>query len=567
MLSSRAAAFSVKALLNTTTDRAKDALQQNASSTKNTRKKNVRGKHNHVRNPFMESHHQGITESSLDVEPPLVQDTNTRLLPMDTCPLGSQNVFHGGGTKGMCDEEDELVDVENCADLPDVCGLPSHPIDVNGSAIPSSMDFSSSSFGSGDALSLSSPYYPQGLSKSSSTNTDWQDPSSNVDRASDHLFNNDASLDLSCSGVTIQLLQTELWSKFNDLGTEMIITKNGRRMFPVVKVGLRDLHPHKTYMVYLDMIAVDTRRYRYVYPSSRWMVAGTGEPLGDHPPYIHPDSPSTGAQWMAAPSIAFDRLKLTNNKTRLTKGQIILHSMQKYQPRIWVQEVDPSTTCADLPSVVNMSLAQSASFPETTFITVTAYQNQQITRLKIDSNPFAKGFRDTTKQKEMLDRRLHQETDSHSPQSLPAMSFILPFGIPGPPHIPLARFPPHYPFPSPASIPQFGLACPHAPPQFHHSDPVSHNPYALNSPVSPPISPLVLSQQWYHDALGAVAREGVEGGGGRADEGRLPWMQDASPSALFHRSNSMPLFFPPFMPSLHVPHPHALDLTKRKDET
>ena len=35
------------------------------------------------------------------------------------------------------------------------------------------------------------------------------------------------------------------------------------------------------------------------------------------------------------------------------------------------------------------------TFPETQFTAVTAYQNQLITRLKIESNPFAKGFRDT----------------------------------------------------------------------------------------------------------------------------------------------------------------------------
>ena len=36
-------------------------------------------------------------------------------------------------------------------------------------------------------------------------------------------------------------------------------------------------------------------------------------------------------------------------------------------------------------------------FPETVFIAVTAYQNQLITKLKIDSNPFAKGFRDSSR--------------------------------------------------------------------------------------------------------------------------------------------------------------------------
>ena len=34
-------------------------------------------------------------------------------------------------------------------------------------------------------------------------------------------------------------------------------------------------------------------------------------------------------------------------------------------------------------------------FQECTFIAVTAYQNEKITQLKIDHNPFAKGFRDT----------------------------------------------------------------------------------------------------------------------------------------------------------------------------
>ena len=32
-------------------------------------------------------------------------------------------------------------------------------------------------------------------------------------------------------------------------------------------------------------------------------------------------------------------------------------------------------------------------FPETEFIAVTAYQNELITQLKIDENPFARGFR------------------------------------------------------------------------------------------------------------------------------------------------------------------------------
>ncbi|CAL4139710.1 unnamed protein product, partial [Meganyctiphanes norvegica] len=67
-------------------------------------------------------------------------------------------------------------------------------------------------------------------------------------------------------GVTVQLLQQDLWNRFHTMGTEMIITKNGRRMFPVVKVRLQGLKPTSQYMVYLTMRPLDNRRYRYVYP-------------------------------------------------------------------------------------------------------------------------------------------------------------------------------------------------------------------------------------------------------------------------------------------------------------
>lgn len=48
--------------------------------------------------------------------------------------------------------------------------------------------------------------------------------------------------------------------------------------------------------------------------------------------------------------------------------------------------------------VANMSqIVASATFDETEFIAVTAYQNEKVTQLKIDHNPFAKGFREQGK--------------------------------------------------------------------------------------------------------------------------------------------------------------------------
>ena len=68
--------------------------------------------------------------------------------------------------------------------------------------------------------------------------------------------------------------------------------------------------------------------------------------------------------------------------------QTILNSMHKYQPRFHLVR---ASDIMQLP----YSTFRSYVFKECQFIGVTAYQNEKVTQLKIDHNPFAKGFRDT----------------------------------------------------------------------------------------------------------------------------------------------------------------------------
>ena len=68
--------------------------------------------------------------------------------------------------------------------------------------------------------------------------------------------------------------------------------------------------------------------------------------------------------------------------------QTILNSMHKYQPRFHLVR---ASDILQLP----YSTFRTYVFSETMFYAVTAYQNEKITQLKIDHNPFAKGFRDT----------------------------------------------------------------------------------------------------------------------------------------------------------------------------
>ncbi|XP_060532969.1 optomotor-blind protein-like isoform X3 [Cylas formicarius] len=212
----------------------------------------------------------------------------------------------------------------------------------------------------------------------------------------------------------------DLWEKFHKLGTEMVITKSGRQMFPQMKFRVSGLDLKAKYILLLDIVAADD--YRYKFHNSRWMVAGKADPEMPKRMYIHPDSPSTGEQWMQK-VVSFHKLKLTNNisdkhgflKEKSIDFLTILNSMHKYQPRFHLVRAND---ILKLP----YSTFRTYVFKETEFIAVTAYQNEKITQLKIDNNPFAKGFRDTgagkrEKKQAMLAQR---HTDDKTSHPLPA---------------------------------------------------------------------------------------------------------------------------------------------------
>ncbi|XP_072163849.1 uncharacterized protein [Diadema setosum] len=182
----------------------------------------------------------------------------------------------------------------------------------------------------------------------------------------------------------VNLESKELWEKFHKRGTEMVITKSGRRMFPSFKVRVSGLDKKAKYILLMDIVAADDCRYKF--HNSRWMVAGKADPEMPKRMYIHPDSPSTGEQWMQK-CVSFHKLKLTNNISD-KHGFTILNSMHKYQPRFHIVKAN---------DILKLPWSQFRTFVfrENEFIAVTAYQNEKITQLKIDHNPFAKGFRDS----------------------------------------------------------------------------------------------------------------------------------------------------------------------------
>ncbi|XP_033112795.1 T-box transcription factor T homolog 1-like [Anneissia japonica] len=182
------------------------------------------------------------------------------------------------------------------------------------------------------------------------------------------------------SKIKITLAESHLWRKFNSATNEMIVTKSGRRMFPVLSVSINCLDPKAMYSVIVDFEPTNGTRWKYL--NGEWVSSGKQETIATSCSYVHPDSPNFGSHWMSK-TVSFTKVKLTNKDS--SDGQIMLQSLRKYRPRIHVVKVG----CSE-----KQKRLTAQSFPETEFIAVTAYQNEEITQLKIKHNPFAKAFLD-----------------------------------------------------------------------------------------------------------------------------------------------------------------------------
>lgn len=51
-----------------------------------------------------------------------------------------------------------------------------------------------------------------------------------------------------------------------------------RRMFPTIRVSFSGVDQDSKYIVLMDIVPVDNKRYRYAYHRSSWLVAGKADP-------------------------------------------------------------------------------------------------------------------------------------------------------------------------------------------------------------------------------------------------------------------------------------------------
>ncbi|NWW53894.1 TBX5 factor, partial [Pedionomus torquatus] len=184
-------------------------------------------------------------------------------------------------------------------------------------------------------------------------------------------------------GIKVFLHERELWLKFHEVGTEMIITKAGRRMFPSYKVKVTGLNPKTKYILLMDIVPADDHRYKFA--DNKWSVTGKAEPAMPGRLYVHPDSPATGAHWMRQ-LVSFQKLKLTNNHLD-PFGHVSPYQGWEEEHRATGLLGDPRVFhwgCQQLGRPPPPSLCNPDKIPQ---------KYRGITQLKIENNPFAKGFR------------------------------------------------------------------------------------------------------------------------------------------------------------------------------
>ncbi|ESN98407.1 hypothetical protein HELRODRAFT_84628 [Helobdella robusta] len=211
--------------------------------------------------------------------------------------------------------------------------------------------------------------------------------------------------------VNVSLEDKSLWEEFHKLTNEMIVTKNGRRMFPVLRVHISGLEANSFYSVYLDFVKMNgASRWKFMasFPSPSFSLPlssssfSSSSPVLSSPPssssssppsssssssssYLHPDSPNFGKHWTNQ-VVTFSKVKVTN-KVNCSGDQVFLDSLHKYLPRVTIVKIISNKSD-------DARFVGSFTFGETSFIAVTAYQNEEITNLKVKYNPFAKGFQE-----------------------------------------------------------------------------------------------------------------------------------------------------------------------------
>lgn len=173
-----------------------------------------------------------------------------------------------------------------------------------------------------------------------------------------------------------------LWKTLDSNVNEMILIRKGRKMFPLLKVKVSGLENGALYAMCLEFVQLSDTKLRYT--SNGWAAMPNSRLERRAPAIFLPASPvQFGGHW-SEEGVNFSDLKITNT-SNITHPLVSLMSMCFYMPRLHIAEM----RVADWSPRANI---QSIDLKDCQFVAVTAYQNETVTKLKVENNPFARAL-------------------------------------------------------------------------------------------------------------------------------------------------------------------------------
>ena len=216
--------------------------------------------------------------------------------------------------------------------------------------------------------------------------------------------------------------ELELWRQFRESQmNEMIITKNGRCLFPLLKFEVELDDSEKACQTFPVSVALTIERadsLKWKYKSGKWAPIASNScavPPSIDAQLYEPEeyAPSANLHVLSREGLSFGKVKLSNRKDQLPHtfkhpdNLFALSSFAHYVPVVYLldrtrlHQVYPddsnSSIIGVIQSIGHYRLSQDGILKrfeqwECDFIAVTHYQNVNITDLKKHNNPHAKGF-------------------------------------------------------------------------------------------------------------------------------------------------------------------------------
>uniref|UniRef100_A0A1I7TF21 T-box domain-containing protein n=1 Tax=Caenorhabditis tropicalis TaxID=1561998 RepID=A0A1I7TF21_9PELO len=124
-------------------------------------------------------------------------------------------------------------------------------------------------------------------------------------------------------------------------------------------------------------------KFRLKFDQGKWHELGKGEPFLPIQYKEHPDGARPGSHWMKD-IVSFSHLKITNDPENKDNKLICVQSMHKYIPVVTIKRVGDFE-------------GEDFRLKLTEFVVVTAYQSEDMIKLKVSHNKFASGFRSSGK--------------------------------------------------------------------------------------------------------------------------------------------------------------------------